>query len=109
MPEWKPPTQAEVEDYFTRLNNWGRWGNDDQRGTLNLITPDVLRRAACEVRQGKLFRLGLDFAHDGPQSGRPSGERHNPHHYMTRIGKLFNPALGDYAFSHDVIHMHLQA
>lgn len=47
MPEWTPPTQAEVENYFTRLNNWDRWGADDERGALNLITPE--KRAAAPV------------------------------------------------------------
>lgn len=101
--------EDDFETLAKRVSNWGRWGKDDQRGTLNLITPEVLKRAGREIRQGKLFRLGLDFADDGPQSGRPSGERHNPHHYMTKVSKPFNPALGDYAMSDDVIHMHLQA
>src|SRR4030095_8733034 len=53
MPEWKPPTQDEVENYFARLNNWGRWGNDDQRGTLNLITPEKHAAAVALARNGR--------------------------------------------------------
>ena len=34
-----PPTQDEVLGYFDSLSNWGRWGDDDLLGTLNLITP----------------------------------------------------------------------
>ena len=34
MPALKLPTQADVESYFKRLNNWGRWGADDQRCTV---------------------------------------------------------------------------
>ncbi len=30
-----------------RVNNWGRWGADDELGTLNLITDDVVREAAA--------------------------------------------------------------
>lgn len=30
-------------------SNWGRWGEDDERGTLNLITDEVRARAAAEV------------------------------------------------------------
>ena len=33
-----------------RVSNWGRWGADDERGTLNFITPDVVKRAAGLVR-----------------------------------------------------------
>jgi hypothetical protein len=36
------PTEAEVLQYFTTLSNWGRWGADDQLGTLNLITPELV-------------------------------------------------------------------
>jgi len=32
MADWKPPTQDRIEGYFKELNNWGRWGHDDQRG-----------------------------------------------------------------------------
>ena len=37
---------------FDRCSNWGRWGADDEHGTLNLITPDVRVRAAALVRDG---------------------------------------------------------
>ncbi|ATY16326.1 hypothetical protein CU254_12805 [Amycolatopsis sp. AA4] len=46
------PLESEVLDWFDTLSNWGRWGDDDQRGTLNLITPEVRRRAARLVREG---------------------------------------------------------
>ena len=37
---------AEFERLFESLKNWGRWGPDDEKGTLNYITPDKMRRAA---------------------------------------------------------------
>jgi len=61
MPEWKPPTQAEVENYFARLNNWGRWGDDDQRGTLNLITPEKQATAVALARSGRVVSLARDL------------------------------------------------
>src|ERR1700742_4155430 len=39
----------DLEDFRAvgkRLSNWGRWGDDDQRGALNLITPERLVEAA---------------------------------------------------------------
>jgi kynurenine formamidase len=39
--------------------NWGRWGEDDERGTLNLITDEVRARAAREVRTGRSVSLAL--------------------------------------------------
>jgi kynurenine formamidase len=57
-------TQDRVEGYFKSLNNWGRWGHDDQVGTVNLITP--ARRAAAQalVRSGRTVSLARDI---GPQ------------------------------------------
>ena len=31
-------TKADIEHWMTELSNWGRWGKDDQAGTINLIT-----------------------------------------------------------------------
>jgi kynurenine formamidase len=45
-------TEADVVRFMDTLSNWGRWGADDQLGTLNLITPDQRVRAAGLVRDG---------------------------------------------------------
>ncbi|MFQ5898929.1 MAG: cyclase family protein [Candidatus Methylomirabilia bacterium] len=64
MSDWTAPTQAHVEGYFKELNNWGRWGDNDQVGTVNLITE--AKRAAAEalVRSGRTASLARDI---GPQ------------------------------------------
>jgi kynurenine formamidase len=64
MSEWSAPSQSYVEGYFKRLNNWGRWGNDDQRGTVNLITAAKRARALALVRTGRTVSLARDI---GPQ------------------------------------------
>ncbi len=46
------PTVAEVLGYFDSLSNWGRWGDDDQLGALNFLTPEKVRQAASLVRDG---------------------------------------------------------
>jgi kynurenine formamidase len=74
---------ASVEDFKQlgkRLSNWGRWGADDQKGTLNLITAEVARRGAESIRSGKTFELSIPLAADGPQQGVG---RFNPVHAMT--------------------------
>ncbi len=45
MTERRLPSEAEVQSWIRERNNWGRWGKDDQRGTVNLITP--AKRAAA--------------------------------------------------------------
>ena len=46
------PTEEEVLGYMTSLSNWGRWGPDDELGTLNLITPEKRAQAGGLVRDG---------------------------------------------------------
>jgi kynurenine formamidase len=47
------PTGAEVRSWFEGLSNWGRWGADDERGTLNLITDEHRVAAARLVVTGR--------------------------------------------------------
>lgn len=46
------PTESEALTWFAQLSNWGRWGPDDELGTLNLITPEVRKRAVQTVTEG---------------------------------------------------------
>lgn len=66
------------------VSNWGRWGDDDELGTLNFITEEKIAQAASLVRHGKVFPLGVDFGSSGPQGA--FGFRHNPIHVMTVDG-----------------------
>jgi len=59
-----PPAQARVEGYFKDLSNWGRWGDADQRGTVNLITAAKRAQARALVRTGRTVSLARDI---GPQ------------------------------------------
>lgn len=75
---WTPPTYT-VDERGKVVgaapgtpNNWGRWGDDDQRGTANLLTPELVAAAAALVRTGKQFGLGMPIAARGPRpGGRP--------------------------------------
>jgi kynurenine formamidase len=66
------------------VSNWGRWGPDDQLGTLNYITPEAVTRAAQSIRLGQTISLSIPFDSYGPQGG--SGFRRNPIHLMTLDG-----------------------
>jgi kynurenine formamidase len=96
-----------VEDFRAmgeRLRNWGRWGEQDERGTVNLITPERLVAAAALIRQGKVFDLGIPFDGDGPQ---PGGGRINPVRLMSETGadQLFP---GGFKYADDFVFMPLQ-
>jgi len=62
-------TRADVGRWMKELSNWGRWGKDDQKGTLNLITPAVRKRAAALVRAGISVSLArTDSTEDAPDN-----------------------------------------
>ncbi|HLZ08066.1 MAG TPA: cyclase family protein, partial [Chloroflexota bacterium] len=48
------------------LTNWGRWGDSDQRGTLNLLTAEHVVAAARLVKQGKVYSLAIPLDTKGP-------------------------------------------
>lgn len=56
------PTQDDLVRWMGDLSNWGRWGEDDERGTLNTITPDVTRRAASLVQSGEVVSCAQPWA-----------------------------------------------
>jgi kynurenine formamidase len=55
-------SQPEFDRLFKQLSNWGRWGKDDQLGTVNLITPQVRLQAVREVRSGVSVSLARPIA-----------------------------------------------
>jgi hypothetical protein len=66
--------------------NWGEFGPDDELGRLNLLTPDRVRRAVAEVREGLTFCLSLPLDYPGGSLLNP--RRHPPRRFATvRDGK----------------------
>ena len=55
-------SMADVEALAQQYKNWGKWGPDDQLGTLNYITPDLVRSAATLVRDGRILSLAIPLA-----------------------------------------------
>lgn len=61
MTEYQPMTPDAVRAHGEALgvrSNWGRWGAEDERGTLNLIDGDNVLRATAAVRSGEVVSLG---------------------------------------------------
>ncbi|MGC7219961.1 cyclase family protein, partial [Mycobacteroides abscessus subsp. massiliense] len=50
---------AVLESYIQWCSNWGRWGSQDQLGTVNLITQEKIREAATLVKVGKTISLTM--------------------------------------------------
>jgi kynurenine formamidase len=76
-------TEPDFRAIGRSLSNWGRWGADDQLGTLNLLTPARVAFAASLVTQGRVLQLGIPVGADGPQTG---AGRMNPLHLMCENG-----------------------
>lgn len=91
-----------------RVSNRGRWGPDDQRGTLNLIDAEAVRRGAAAVRSGRVFSLALPFDADGPQTGAIPG-RDNPVHEMTMVNVAFTGDPAGFTTSDDRVALGVQA
>jgi kynurenine formamidase len=62
-------TRVAFDSLFAQVDNAGRWGADDERGTLNLITPEVRRAAADEVRTGITVSMAREMVHGEPEGG----------------------------------------
>ena len=105
----EPPamTSADIERLVKELSNWGRWGDDDQLGTLNLITPEKRQQAATLVKRGISVSLARNVetieAADNP---KPFS------HQMLAFGKGSTGqwAMDNYSVSyHGLAHTHMDS
>ena len=96
------PLDAEQAALAARVSNWGRWGADDQRGTLNLIDAAAVKRGAAAVKRGVSFSLSIPMDGGGPQTGRVLG-RKNPTLTMLQVSFAFSGDSRDFATSDDEV------
>jgi len=76
------PHEADVLGYFDTCRNWGRWGSDDELGTLNYITPQHRRAAAQLVSEGRSVSCARLIPTLRAEEDFPSP----PLHFMTASG-----------------------
>ena len=104
------PLTPQLRDLATRVSNWGRWGADDQRGTLNLITTDAVLRGAAAIRSGRAFSLAIPFDATGPQwDNVHMPERTNPELRTHTVNVSFTGDPRDFTTSDDSFRMGSQA
>ena len=76
------PSEGQIIEWFDSLSNWGRWGQDDVLGTLNLITPEKRKIAAGLVREGVTVSCARTITYGAaPDALFPS------HHFMMSSGE----------------------
>jgi kynurenine formamidase len=73
-----------VDAMIRRVSNWGRFGADDELGTLNHISDAVRAHAADSIVSGQAFSLAIPFGRGGPQP--PGLARLNPQQTMLQTG-----------------------
>src|SRR5579872_7413343 len=66
----KKLTRQDLRAAAERYKNWGKWGPQDEIGTLNYTSPEDIVAAARLVRKGKVISLALNFDNSGPQGGK---------------------------------------
>ena len=96
----------EIRELFDRCCNWGRWGDDDELGTLNYITPQKRRAAAGLVRTGESVSLAR------PLSVEENAENLWPvTHHSASLRTAHNFAICDYIgiFCHGFAVTHIDA
>lgn len=101
-------TLAEFDALCNRVRNWGRWGSDDERGTLNLIDQVSVRRGLSSVQTGEAVSLSMPLQLHGPQDGSGIPGRINPVRTMLGINTPMGPDPAA-AYSDDIVVMPLQA
>lgn len=100
----------ELKSLARELSNWGRWGADDERGTLNLVDADAVRRGAACVRRGDAFSLSIPMHVSGPQTDGPGAPgRTNPTLSMKYVNVSFTGDTDDFTTTDDLLHLSLQA
>src|SRR5262249_60617074 len=106
MTDRRLPTEAEVQSWIRDRSNWGRWGPDDQRGTINLITPAKRVEAARLCRTGRSVSLSRPFPKEpGINNAMPA------QHFMKTLKRGKGGAALDYygIFYHGVASTHIDA
>ena len=71
-----PVSAEEFDALFRSMSTWGRWGEDDERGALNYLTPERVAAAAGLVRDGVTVTLSWPLNTTlAPDNPRPADYR----------------------------------
>lgn len=90
-------TEARAAEIYAQVKQWGRWGDDDERGALNLLTPERVANAVATVRSGTVVSCGRELAvTPAPDNPYPA------QHHMVSAGDVAG-AVGPLQFSSDFV------
>lgn len=69
----EPVTLDQFNEMFESVKNWGKWGTDDDRGTMNYLTPEKIAAAAELVKSGRTVSMAIPINKSaGPDNPEPA-------------------------------------
>jgi len=90
-------TEQQVDALGDELSNWGRWGTDDELGTLNFIDRDKVLRSTRIVKSGRAVAVGREIV-TIPARNHSRVARHTmvymQHHAMESCDEITLPCHG---------------
>jgi kynurenine formamidase len=98
------PGETEVREWMTALSNWGRWGADDQLGTLNLVDAGRAAAAGALIRTGETVSCSIPISYDREphsvtgRAGDRAAWKTAPMQFVLTAGDLSRP--GDTSIVH---------
>ena len=97
-------TPEQYDQWMQEVSNWGRWGDDDQKGTLNLITPEKRKAAAALVEDGVSVSLALDLnKEEGPLNANPLEHKLDVLSFEEHVAAVDHYAISYHGFAHSHI------
>ncbi len=98
-------TKATVDRWMTELSNWGRWGKDDEKGTVNLLTPERRKRAVSAAKEGVSVSLSHSYIEQKAEDATSPFVRemiyiNPPGPYVQFVGDRFTVEYHGFAHSH---------
>jgi len=97
-PSRAPRNAAEFDELFKQVSNWGRWGKDDQLGSVNLITPAKRKQALALAKTG----VSVSLAHN-PLTERAEDNSNPFEHTMLRGNNMDRYAVSYHGYAHSHI------
>jgi kynurenine formamidase len=97
-PSRAPRNAAEFDELFKQVSNWGRWGKDDQLGSVNLITPAKRKQALALAKTG----VSVSLAHN-PLTERAEDNSNPFEHTMLRGNSMDRYAVSYHGYAHSHI------
>jgi len=93
-----PRNAAEFDELFKQVSNWGRWGKDDQLGSINLITPAKRKQALALAKTGDSVSLARN-----PMTERAEDNNSPFEHTMLRGNNMDRYAVSYHGYAHSHI------